>query len=68
MLVFPSSLTFELATSLKPRVVRGGGLLWEELLVFFEVEISISVGFGAGVVMVRLVGYYFIHTYLGRTF
>ena len=59
MLVFPSSLTFELVTSLKPRVV---GVSWEELLVFFEVDIFISVGFGDGVVMDRSVGYYFIHT------
>ena len=64
VLVCPSSFTLELFISLRPRFFYDacGRLSCDELLVFFEVEISISVGFDAGVVIVGLVEHNF--TYL----
>ena len=37
--------------------ILDGRVAWKELLVFFEMKISISVGFGGGVVMVGLAGH-----------
>ena len=67
MLLCLSSLTMELLTSLRPRCFNDacGRLAWEELLVFFEVVISILFEFGAGAVIVGLVGYN--STYLLRS-